>query len=212
MTVTKLEPAALRERMRKVTAELLGYDLSKLTPSQSVRLDRAATLRLELDDVQSRQLAGLPIDTTKFVSASEALERMLGSDPEKRSEHLDFTGAREELLHFLDGRAAALERRDERIKAAAASKEITSDLVDSPQHNQGVAPTGQNCPVEPPVVELMPEGEVPPKQPHVSFVEHEPSPLRTHSLNNAVGQSRPPGPRPSSPVTTSFFSRATRAT
>ena len=73
MTIVKLEPRQLLDRMRKLTATLLGYDLSNLTPAQSVRLDRAAALRLELDDVQSRQLAGLPVDMAKFVVASEAL-------------------------------------------------------------------------------------------------------------------------------------------
>jgi hypothetical protein len=87
VTQTKLTPKQLLDRMRKLTADLLGYDLTNLTPAQSVRLDRAAAIRLMLDDVQSRQLAGLDIDMTKFVAASEVLERMLdGGDPEQPRE------------------------------------------------------------------------------------------------------------------------------
>jgi hypothetical protein len=49
VTATKLTPKQLLDRMRKTSAELLGYDLDNLTPAQSVRLDRAAAIRLELE-------------------------------------------------------------------------------------------------------------------------------------------------------------------
>jgi hypothetical protein len=119
VTTKKLEPKQLLDRMRNEAAELLKYDLNKLTAAQSVRLDRAAALRLELDDVQSRQLAGLPIDMAKFVVASEALERLVGGNPETSTTGPDFTGAREELLQFLVQRADAIEKRREREEAKA---------------------------------------------------------------------------------------------
>ena len=90
MTTKKLEPKQLLDRMRNEVAGLLKYDLSNLTAAQSVRLDRAAALRLELDDVQSRQLAGLPIDMAKFVVASEALERLVGGNPDAPAAGHDF--------------------------------------------------------------------------------------------------------------------------
>jgi hypothetical protein len=122
VTAVKLEPKALLDRMRKLTAELLGYDLSNLTPAESVRLDRAATLRLELDDVQSRQLAGLPIEMAKFILASKELEAMFGGDPEAPAAgHHDFSGAREELRQLLAGRAEAIERRAQREAEATVA-------------------------------------------------------------------------------------------
>jgi hypothetical protein len=103
--------------MRKSAADMLGYDLTvKLTAAQSVRLDRAAALRLELDDLQGRQLAGLPIDTNKYVVASESLERLVGGDPEQSTTTHDFIGAREELENFFVQRA-------ERIEACEAQGE-----------------------------------------------------------------------------------------
>lgn len=118
MTTKKLEPKQLLDRMRNEAAELLKYDLNNLTAAQSVRLDRAAALRLELDDVQSRQLAGLPIDMAKFVVASEALERLVGGNPETSTTGHDFSGAREELRQFFARRAEAIARRDARAAEA----------------------------------------------------------------------------------------------
>jgi hypothetical protein len=212
VTVTKLTPKQLLDRMRKLTADLLGYDLSNLTPAQSVRLDRAATLRLELDDIQSRQLAGMPIDMTKFVVASEALERMLGGDPEQPTQRYDFSGAREELAALLAQRADALERRAEREAASleASKEKNSSETLFSPPKHQGVTPTVQNSPVETPAAVLMPGHEEPPtSNVHHSYVDAavlEPSPLRAHSLNNTTSQPTPAPRQPPSEVMRSFFS------
>jgi hypothetical protein len=112
VTTTKLTPKQLLDRMRKLKAALLNCDLNDMTPAQSVRLDRAAALRLELDDIQGRQLAGLPVDMAKFVVASEALERMLGGNPEQPTNSPDFSGAREELNRFLVERAQRIAARE----------------------------------------------------------------------------------------------------
>jgi hypothetical protein len=133
VTQTKLTPKQLLDRMRKSTADLLGYDLTaKLTAAQSVRLDRAAVLRLELDDVQSRQLAGLPVDMAKFVVASEALERLVGGAPEQTTASHDFSGAKEELARLLERRAEALARRREHDEAARAAA-----AMPAPDENPG---------------------------------------------------------------------------
>jgi hypothetical protein len=77
MTVTL---SAMHEQLRRDTARMLGYDYAKVTAAESVRLDRAAMLRLELDDCQTKKLNGQPFDMNKYVAASEALERMLSPD------------------------------------------------------------------------------------------------------------------------------------
>jgi hypothetical protein len=74
----------LHERLRRDTATMLNYDYDNLTAAQSVRLDRAAMLRLELDDCQAKKLAGQPFDTNKYIAASEALERMFNGGGESR--------------------------------------------------------------------------------------------------------------------------------
>jgi hypothetical protein len=216
VTAIKLTPKQLLDRMRAVTAKLLGYDLEHLTPAQSVRLDRAASIRLMLDDVQGRLLAGLEIDMAKFCAASEALERMLGGDPDAQpSQQHDFTGAREELARFLENRAAAIERRDERLKAEAAAIEASkksiegpSETLIQPQCDQGVAPTvlSRNT-VETSVPELLPEGSTPPtSNVHHSYVDYsviESDAARYQRINGGVATPRTQ--RPPSPATAAYL-------
>ena len=194
MTTIKLTPKQLLDRMRAVTAKLLGYDLEHLTPAQSVRLDRAASIRLMLDDVQGRLLAGFEIDIAKFCAASEALERMLGGDPDTQQQSVDqFAGAREELLHFLDARASALARRDERIAAEARQPPPvdTAPPVPSPMAT----------------VELMPANSVPPKQPHVSYIDAAVLEEQPHERFQRIngGHATPATRRPVSPLTHSYL-------
>jgi hypothetical protein len=115
------DPDLLRKNLRIDTCRLLKYDINALTAAQEVRLTRATMLRLELDDIETRKINNQSFDAAKYILISEALERLVGGNPDQQTaagQH-DFAGAREELLHFLENRAAALERRDERIKAEA---------------------------------------------------------------------------------------------
>jgi hypothetical protein len=148
----------MRKNLRKETAAMLRLDINNLTPAQSVRLDRAATLRLELNDIEECKLNGAPFDTVKYIAASEALERMLGGDPERPSQQFDFTGAREELSRFLAGRAEALARKAERTAALEASKQNMVPAYDPAAKAELALTDGRAH--EPAVAELMPEGEV----------------------------------------------------
>jgi hypothetical protein len=64
-------------KAQRETAELLGYDLARLTPDQSLRLDCAVALRLALDDLQGRIVRGESIDVNRMLTAAEALGRIL---------------------------------------------------------------------------------------------------------------------------------------
>jgi hypothetical protein len=109
--------------LRASTAKLLGYDdADRLTAAQQIRLDRAITLRLMIDDLQGRQVRGEVIDVKAFVNASEDLERMVpGGNPEAPSGTHDFSGAREELSRFFAGRAEAIKRRNQRLEVELAT-------------------------------------------------------------------------------------------
>lgn len=64
--------------LRRETALLLGFpDVEALTPSQSVRVDMVAGLRLEHDRLQAMTLRGEAIDARQFVAVSEQLEAAL---------------------------------------------------------------------------------------------------------------------------------------
>ena len=216
MTAIKLTPKQLLDRMRAVTAKLLGYDLEHLTPAQQIRLDRAASIRLMLDDVQGRLLAGLEIDMAKFCAASEALERMLGGNPDQQTttgQHDDFAGAREELIAFLSDRAEKLEYKAERARTASLEAQSGGSKLEppaSPQHDQGIAPTVTNVSVETPAAVLMPADEQPPiANVHHSYVDHdviETDADRYQRING--GTATPAAPRPPSALTQSYFGGA----
>ncbi len=199
----------MHERLRAETARLLKYDINNLSPAQSVRLDRCATLRLELSDIEASKLAGAPFDVTKYIAISEALERMLGGNPEQQHQPIDqFAGAREELLTFLSNRADKLELKAKR--EAEASKQPPIDMVPAydPAAKAELALTDGR---EPPAVELMPEGTEPPKQPRVTYVDAaviEPSPLRHSSMNMPTARPTLPVQRQVSETTRSYFANA----
>src|ERR1700722_14073830 len=159
MTTIKLSPKQLLDWMRKTTADMLGYDLSNLTPAQSIRLDRAASLRLELDDLQGKQLGGLPFDAKQYVVVSESLERMFGGDPSSpadaetdeqrrlRWEKETFAGAAEELAQLLGRRHDALERRKESLEAQKEAERHQSGQY-LPVARQRAAPPESNDSVD----------------------------------------------------------------
>jgi hypothetical protein len=141
--------AAVYEQLRRDTARMFKYDYAELTEAESVRLDRAAMLRLELEDCQTKKLAGQPFDMNKYVIASEALERMLSpdgtgtdSDFETRFQarlQVEFADAREALSNLVAGRAECLDwhdRRDSsRLKAEieqlrAEIERLRAEIVD----------------------------------------------------------------------------------
>ena len=222
MTVTKLTPKQLRDRMRKLAADMLKYDLANLTPAQNIRLDRAAIFMLELDDLQSKQLAGLPFDAKQYVVVSESFERMLGGDPsstasveteEQMRERLVkemFSKDAEALAELFHRRVDAQERRAARLEAEAASldeKTNNAPAITSPEK----VPVMNNQEPSSPVAELMPENFEPPKSnvQRASYIDHavldDPHPLRTSSLNNPSSRPASATQRPRSPVTQSFF-------
>jgi hypothetical protein len=106
------DPAEFYHRMRISTAALLGYgDADRLTAEQAIRTDRALTLRLVVDHLQGRQMQGIPIDVKEFVAASEALERMVGGNPEQTSGP-DHDGTLLEVVANIDGILRVREQAD----------------------------------------------------------------------------------------------------
>lgn len=157
--MTDVDPSILRDRLRRETAELLGYDIDNLTAAQSVRLDRAATLRLELDDIETRQLAGLPIEMAKYVVASEALERLVATahgNPEQTTSGM-FAGARAELAALVENLARAEEYK---AGAAAAREEaaMAAEALDAPREPPAIEPPPRTRPVL-----VQPVAEPPPR-------------------------------------------------
>ncbi len=208
----------IHEQLRVDTARWLSIDLKAMSPAQEVRLERAVVLRLEIDDLMAAKVAnaGAPFDVRAYVAASESLEQLVGGTlGQQTNDQHDFADAKQELLTFLENRAEAIARRDERTRAAALEASKQTGVSRTPVSDGSTGATASPLREPPsPVPELLPEGQDPPSgRPPVTYVDagvlddHQPSPLRTSSLNNAAGQSRPPSPRPSSPVTAAFFGK-----
>jgi hypothetical protein len=67
----------LYEKARRETAKLFRFDVKRLTPEQTTRLDLATALRIGIDDMQGRIVRGETVDVMKMLSASEALAKLL---------------------------------------------------------------------------------------------------------------------------------------
>lgn len=210
----------LRENLRKDTAKMLGIaDLKTMTAAESVRLSRATTLRLEIDDIETRKLNDQhqPFDLKSYIAASEALERLVGGQPEQATPTDPFTGAREELARFFEGRANALERsreRDENNKAASGA----------PPHNgsesEPLRIAGPADEHSPPAA-AVPEGDEPPvNNVRTVYIDHavlaEPlpppaeHPLRSSSMNNPSAVPLPRAPHTVSPTYGAFSDYTSR--
>jgi hypothetical protein len=100
----------MSQKLRSQTCALLGLDPNALSLAQQLRVNRASALRLQIDDLEAAQLRGQSIDINKLVEASEALERLVGGNPEAAARP-DFSGAKE-LAQLFAQRAAAVERRE----------------------------------------------------------------------------------------------------
>lgn len=102
MTAAPDDRAAFFEALRASTARLLKLDPATLSPAQAVRVDRAASLRLTLDGMQSAQLAGREIDVKAFVAASQELERLLGGEPDAPTSVFASSKSRNKLRLLID--------------------------------------------------------------------------------------------------------------
>lgn len=119
----------LRENLRRDTAKMLGIDLENMTAAQEVRLARGCMIRLELDDIEARKLSNQSFDLNKYIVASEALERLVGGNPDGLPNN-EFASAREELTALLNQRAANIRAREESLLSAAAADNTNPDGSD----------------------------------------------------------------------------------
>jgi hypothetical protein len=117
--MTDPDPAATYERLKTETAGMFGYDLADLSLTQGLQIDLVSLLRLEVDSMQGKVLAGETVDLARLVAAHGLLAKMLPTSalvaPAAAADHHDqFAGAREELARFLADRAERIKAREVR--------------------------------------------------------------------------------------------------
>jgi hypothetical protein len=109
--------AELFAALRASTSEMLG--LSTPTPIQQLKVDLAASCRLEIDRIVSQQLAGHPADVKSLTALTESLRSLF---PAAADSGYDFSGARAELEAFLTARAEKIAHREKTESERLRSK------------------------------------------------------------------------------------------
>jgi hypothetical protein len=140
------------QRSRHEAALLLRLDPQNLSPSDALRCDLVATLRLSIDAAQSDALEGRAADLGRLIVATESLVKLLPSEPPKpASSGLD---PRQIMLRtYLEMRrrgelAASQMRPQQRLEAARAKvAEIEAELA-----------AGSTA-ITPPTCDIVPPGE-----------------------------------------------------
>jgi hypothetical protein len=93
---------AFFEALRRSSAKLLKLDPDHLSAAQQTRVDRCASLRMQLDRWQSQQLSNQEIDVRSFISASTELERLLGGSPAAPTSVLASEESRNKLRRLIE--------------------------------------------------------------------------------------------------------------
>jgi hypothetical protein len=148
------------QRSRHEAAVLLRLDPSNLSPSDALRCDLVATLRLSIDAAQSDALEGRAADLGRLIVATESLVKLLPSEPPQPASR--GPGPREIMLETykaMRARGAAfgqgydgLKLENERLKAKIAELEAAG----VPAPGESTAP-----PLPDNVVKLSPRGDNP---------------------------------------------------
>jgi hypothetical protein len=136
------------QRSRHEAALLLRLDPSNLSPSDALRCDLVATLRLSIDAAQSDALEGRAADLGRLIVATESLVKLLPSEPPKpASAGLD---PRQIMLRtYLEMRrrgelAASQMRPQQRLEAARAKvAEIEAELAAITPSEADITPPGE---------------------------------------------------------------------
>jgi hypothetical protein len=126
------------QRLRAETARMLGFsDVTKLSGLESMQVGLAATLLLEIDNLQELAANGQSVDLNRVADAVKILKSLMPSAP-LSAQQPDFTGARAELKTMLEQRAYAIERRDSHVadelqeiidKQAAENEQLRTQLA-----------------------------------------------------------------------------------
>jgi hypothetical protein len=152
--MTEADPAAAYTALRAETVRLLGLDpAGTMSLAQDLQVDLLALLRLEVDTLNGRVLAGEAVDLNRLSVAFGMLQKLL-PPAELKAEtcHHDFSGAREELERLLEGRAYAIQCQHERESAIEA--EVAAGFY-------------RDC-LRPPA---LPRPSSPPPRAHVAYID-----------------------------------------
>jgi hypothetical protein len=157
-------------RSRQEAALLLRLDPTNLSPSDALRCDLIATLRLSIDSAQADALEGRAADLGRLIVATESLVKLLPSEPPKPESQRD--DPRVVLWNIIkegrDRAALGLEGYDGKCKqiealqaevAALKAQLVGAGLAPAlPDANSSDRRT--NLAIDPPLSDITPPGEL----------------------------------------------------
>jgi hypothetical protein len=186
------DDAEIFASLRASTIRLLGYDdIEHLTAAQEIRISRAITLRLTIDDLQARQLRGERIDVSAFVEASESLERTAGGVPEGSTRFgPDHRAKLKALIErvVLGGSAVEHEAEADRMMRDEQQAIAAAAMPDDKSCASGRAQSGDVPSPSPSPSPAVPAGAVPPPRAETDLE-------RMARVNSTPANPPPLGPR-----------------
>jgi hypothetical protein len=145
---------------RHEAALLLRLGPDNLSPSDTLRCDLIATLRLSIDSAQADALEGRAADLGRLIVATEALVKLLPSDPPKpESREAD---PRQQMWEIYK---QMRERGELNLKPLAPSEEYRNRIaelegeIERLTGSKTFPPAGRSTPITPGEADIVPPGE-----------------------------------------------------
>jgi hypothetical protein len=144
--MTEADPAAAYGALRASTVALLGLDPDSLSLTQDLQVDLLSLLRLEVDSLQGKVLAGEAVDLNRLSVAFGMLQKLLpAAELRTDSNPADVPDdARAKLANLIDGLAGATEHeqaRVEREETVRLKTEIAELRVELARSRAGAVPS-----------------------------------------------------------------------
>ena len=169
----------LYEAARASAIELLGLGgVERLAPDQVMKIDLVTVLKLSLDDVQAKLIAGERADLGRVFAVTEALVKLLPAVPDSPAPPRQENDARARFKELLARilKAREVEEITELAKARAEIEELKREIAElrAAQSTASVADTKAQSQSAKPVPAS--ERAVPPSQ----YLKPPPEPWRGH--------------------------------
>jgi hypothetical protein len=186
----------LYQHARTETARIMGVDPKRLTSTQAMKLDMATSLRIALDNLQGRVIAGQSTDIAALITASETLAKLLPALAVDEPTAVQCDDARAKLAALIEGAIAAQEYDAERGVCSECERlrEQVSELearirfiqTNAPLRDPDQPPSDQPPPLLPPEPASSPASSSPspwnpppaPSAPADRYAEGQPSDWR----------------------------------
>jgi hypothetical protein len=149
------DPAKVYAKLRADAAKLLNLDANKMSALESMQCDLVSVLMLELDMLQSSQLAGRQIDISRVSDAVKILRSLLPAattEAHPNYEH-EFDGAAEAFANAIEAGSHAIAAREEHLlkrEVAEKDAEIARLRDDLELKRSVIAALGGEPPLPPP--------------------------------------------------------------